>query len=194
MGSNALGQLGAGSAANFTVPTLLGAGDLAEGMVIAIGAGAFDTVVVQGVQHACPSLPSRASSLPWTHCCRFSWLAACEACRFCLPAFPASLGILLHFLQALALAACPASSPVCRPISCCLVGRSILKGPTPGCMGGVGGRPAHCFYPHPPPLYPGHGHGVLEEFGGIPQERGMDVYRHTSFDFAARICPPIVWV
>ena len=49
MGSNALGQLGTGTAANLSVPTLLGVGILAEGKVLAIGAGAFDTVVVQGM-------------------------------------------------------------------------------------------------------------------------------------------------
>ena len=54
MGDNTLGQLGAGNQTNFSVPTLLGAGILTEGMVITIGAGAFDTVLVQGMWRILP--------------------------------------------------------------------------------------------------------------------------------------------
>ena len=67
MGYNTLGQLGAGNASNFSVPTLLGAGILTEGMVIAVGAGAFETVVVLGMRHVWHPLFffGPASQWPW---------------------------------------------------------------------------------------------------------------------------------
>lgn len=55
MGYNTLGQLGAGNQTSFSVPTLLGVGILGEGMVIAVEAGAFDTVVVMGM-HPTPNV------------------------------------------------------------------------------------------------------------------------------------------